>query len=229
MSGYQSEEEQVEALKRWWKENGQSTLVAILLAVAGVFGWQAWQKQQQAAVDEASRVYQNMVTAAFGNNGQPTDKQIATATHLAESLKNDFPDSTYAQFGALYKARFAVAAGELEEAETELRWALERAELPEVMLQVKLRLARVLYAQKKYDEALAMLDGDAEGYAAGFEEVKGDIYYAQGNQELALAAYQRALELNKSAKVPVNNPLLQIKLQQLQGAVDNTQSGAADA
>lgn len=231
MSGsYQSEEEQVEALKRWWAENGKSTVVGVVVAVAAVFGWQGYQKQQQAKVDVASVTYQNMVTAAFGANGQPDEKQIATAVHLAEGLKQDFPKTTYAQFAALYKARFAVEAGKLDDAEAELRWALERAQEPEIALQIKLRLARVLYARGELEAALEYLQQDnAEGYASGFEEVKGDIYHAQGQNELALSAYEKALELNRTAKIPVNNPLLQLKLQQLKSLLGSPAAEAAGA
>lgn len=227
-SSYQSEEEQVEALKKWWAENGKSTIVAVVVAIAAVFGWQGFQKQQQAKVDAASLIYQNMVTAAFGINGQPDENQKATARHLADTLKQDFPDSTYAQFGALYKARFAAEAGDYEAAEGELRWALDKVSLQEVELQVKLRLARVLYAQQRYDEALGLLQGDAAGYASGFEEVRGDIYQAQGQLQSALEAYQKAVELNQSAKIPMNNPLLQIKLQQVKSAIGTDEAGAAD-
>lgn len=225
---YQSDDEQVEALKRWWAENGKSTIVAIVVAIAAVFGWQGYQKQQQAKVDAASLVFQNMVTAAFGSNGQPDDHQKATARHLADTLKQDFPNTTYAQFAAMYKARFAAEAGNYEEAEGELRWAMDKVTLPEVALQVRLRLARVLYAEQRYQEALDLLQGDAAGYAPGFEEVKGDIYKAQGQLQSALSAYQKALELTQAAKIPTNNPLLQIKLQQVQSAIGAEEAGAAD-
>lgn len=227
-SNYPSEDEQVEALKRWWSENGKSTVVSVVVAVAAVFGWQGYQKQQQAKLEAASAVYQNMVTAAFGTNGQPSEKQATTAVHLADRLKSDFPDLTYARFAALYKARFAAEAGDYEQAESELRWALEKSALPEVSTQIKVRLARVLYAQDRFDDALAVLQGDASGYSAGFEEIKGDIFQAQGNKEAALSAYQKALDLNRESKIPVNNPLLQIKLEQLKSAMDAADSGVAD-
>ena len=47
MEPYNTEEEQVEALRRWWDENGRSTIAAIVIALAAGFGWQAWQKHDQ--------------------------------------------------------------------------------------------------------------------------------------------------------------------------------------
>lgn len=227
--GYQTEEEQIEALKKWWRENGKSTLVSIVVAVALVFGWQGYQKQRQAAVESASVIFQNIVTAANASNGQPTEKQIATASHLAETLIKDYPDSTYAQFAALYKAQFAVDDNKLEEAEKQLRWVLERASMPEILLQTRLRLARVLYARDEFDQALDQLQGDAAGYAAGYEEVRGDIYRAKGEEEKALAAYEKADKLNSEAASPVNNPLLKIKLQHQRSVVGSQPDKVAGA
>lgn len=225
--GYRTEEEQIEALKKWWAENGKSTVISIVVAVAAVFGWQGYQKQQQATVEAASAIYQNMLTAANSNNGQPSEKQLATAKHLAEQLKQDYPDSTYAQFAALYNAQFAVQADDLPSAEQELRWVLQSPALDELAVQTRLRLARVLFAQEKYQEALGELQGDATGYAASYAEVKGDILKAQGNNQEALAAYETAVQLNNSAEQPVNNGLLQIKLEQLKstlGVVDTEEA-----
>ena len=43
MAELRSEEEQLEVVKRWWKENGTSLIAGAVLAAAGVFGWNAWQ------------------------------------------------------------------------------------------------------------------------------------------------------------------------------------------
>ncbi len=232
--GYQTEEEQIETLKKWWKENGKSTIVSISVAVIAVFGWQGWQKQQQAQIDAASAVYQNMLTAAAGTNGTPSAEQLKTATHLAGTIKQDYPDSTYAHFAAFYKAKLAVESDDLAGAEQELRWVLEQGPTAELALQAKLRLARVLYAQDKLDEALAQLGGDASGFATAFEETRGDIYQAQGKEQQALLAYQKASELNQQAERPANKPMLEMKLQQLkskqgQAEVSNKTANNEDA
>jgi predicted negative regulator of RcsB-dependent stress response len=215
---YQTEEEQIEALKNWWKENGQSTVVSIVVAIAAVFGWQALQSQQQAELNAASAVYQNMLAAADVANGSATPEQLATANHLAGTLKQDFPDSTYARFAALYKAKMAVEKNDLATAEQELRWVLDNGTTPELTELARLRLARVLYAQDKFEEALTQLEGEVAAYAASYEETRGDIYLAQAKPELALLSYQKASELNQQAEATATNPLLEIKLQQLKSS-----------
>ena len=213
--GYQTDEEQVEALKKWWKENGQSTVIAIVVAGAGVFGWQGWQQQQQETIDASSAIYQNLLSATTANNGNPTAEQQKTANHLADTLKLDFKNSTYARFAALYKAKLAVETNQLATAEQELRWVLAHGQADELALQARLRLARVLNAQQQYEQALAELAVDASGYAAAFEEAKGDIYLAQGDKPKAKLAFQKSTELAAQGGQASPNPLLDMKLQQL--------------
>ncbi len=46
MAEHLSEEEQLEALKRWLSENGTSTVVGVVLAISGYLGWGFWQDKQ---------------------------------------------------------------------------------------------------------------------------------------------------------------------------------------
>ncbi|MFA7552998.1 MAG: tetratricopeptide repeat protein [Spongiibacteraceae bacterium] len=228
---YQTEDEQVEALKTWWRENGKSTVATVVIAIVAVFGWQGWQKQQEQELSAASAIYQNLMVASTGNNGIVTDAQAATARHLADTLKNDFSSTTYARFAAFYKAKFAVDANDLPAAEQELRWVLDNGSTPELILQARLRLARVLAAQQKFTEALAQLEDDAGGMPDQFAEVRGDIYLASGDKAKALEAYQKALMLAQALPQSAGNPLLNLKIQQLnsnQMAVINaTETGKA--
>ena len=220
--GYQTDEEQIEQLKRWWRENGKSTVAYITIAIVAVFGWQGWQKQHQADMDAASAIYQNLLTVS---QDTVTSEQHATANHLADTLKKDFSNTTYAQFAALYKAKFAVNNNDLVAAEQELRWVLDQEVTPELAAQTRLRLARVLSGQEKYDEALVQLQYDANGLAPLFEEERGDIYLVKGDTAGASAAYEKARELLRQQTVPSENPLLNLKIQQLNSAL---QSGSAN-
>lgn len=209
--GYRTEEEQVEALKNWWNESGKSSVIWIVVAIVGVLGWQGWQKQQQSSREEASAVYQNFLTAV-----DQGEKGMVTASHLAQTLRDDFSNSTYAQYAALYQARFAVEKNELEAAEQHLNWVLAEKPEDEIRLQANLRLARLKYATGQYDEAMGLLNTDAQGFAASYSEVKGDILKAKGNLQQALEAYLNAQSLSLARQYPTENTVLQIKIQQLQ-------------
>lgn len=215
---YQSDEEQIEALKKWWRENGTSTIIGIALAVAAVFGWQGWQKQQQQAAYSASMVYQQLTDIVAGDISPLTDEQKSTAKHLSETLKQDYSGSAYATFAAWYKAKLAVTEGDLEAAEAELRWALTQLDQPEITAQTNLRLARVLTAKKQYDDALSLLANEPLGFTAQYQELRGDIFLQQGDAVQAKAAYEMAKASNALAERPANNPLLELKIQHLASA-----------
>lgn len=224
--GYQTDDEQLDALKKWWSDNGTSLLIIVAISIISVLGWQGWQKQKQQDISTASAIYQNMIVAAQGSNGVLTNEQRTTASHLANTLKTEFSDSTYAKFAALYIAKFAVEADNFAEAEAALQWILNSGALQDVKLQAKVRLARVFYAQEKYAEALAQLEGNASVYASAFEEVRGDILNAQGDYKGAGLSYQKASELNQQLDNPSNNPLLNLKIQRLESKLSSELSSA---
>ena len=60
MEIYETEEEQVAALKDWWKENGTSVITGVIAAVLIVAGWNFWQSHQKDKMSQASTVYQQL-------------------------------------------------------------------------------------------------------------------------------------------------------------------------
>lgn len=217
MEVYRTEDEQLEAIKRWLRQNGPVVLIGILLAVVAVVGWTTWQKRHHGNLEAASLEYQNLLDAVRQLDRQPTPELQTTARHLAESLRKDYDDTPYAQFAALVRARLAVQDKDLPAAEGELRWLLEQkpeAGLAEI---TRYRLARVLHAKGEDDAALKLIDeGAAGGYAHAFEKLRGDILLARGDATAARAAYEKAQQLQNKLEQPINDPLLEIKLQDLQ-------------
>lgn len=223
MESYRTDEEQVEALKSWWAENGKSIALGVVVAIAAVFGWQGWEKQQETRLAEASASYQSLLEADSAAESDGT--KVTTARHLAETLKADYPGTTYAIFGAMYKAKYAAQSSQWDEAETELRWVLEQKPSEPMMLQAKVRLAHVLLAQKRYEDAQQVLAGSELGsYAALIAETRGDILLAQGDNSGALAAYEQAKAELAALDNASPNPLLDMKINDLQ----QVQDGAAE-
>jgi predicted negative regulator of RcsB-dependent stress response len=213
---YQSEDEQVEALKKWFRENGRAVLTGVLIAGLLVFAAYSWQLRQKRAQEAASIDYQNLTEAMQLLENKSTPETLATAQHLADTLKTDFSSTTYAQFAALFKAKLAVQNSDLAQAESELRWVLEHKPAQEIKLLAQLRLARVLHAKGDNAGALALLDEkSAGGYAAAFLQLKGDIANAAGDFNAARGAYEQAQELERKQTNPVNDPLLEMKLRDL--------------
>ena len=88
-----TEEEQVAAIKSWWKENGKSLVLTVAVVLAGVFGWKAWQQKQANDAEAASIIYQNLVQAVAVSVQQGAADDVTTANHLGQQLKNDYDGS----------------------------------------------------------------------------------------------------------------------------------------
>ncbi len=214
MESYDTEEEQVEALKRWWNENGRSIVVAVVVALAGTFGWQSWQSSKATQQQNASDLYQAMMRSMGAGLPSANEEE---STGLANTLKSEYDGTTYAQFAALHLAAIAVGKGELAEAEQELRWVLGKATKGSDTAQVaQVRLARVLAASGQTDQALAILSEGGEGaYAASYAVAQGDILLAAGRDDEAREAYGKALALAGGGGSMGNLPALQQKMQSL--------------
>lgn len=193
MNEYRTDEEQVEVLKKWWKENGSSTLISIAVALAVVFGWRTWQDSQQANIDNASFAYQELLEAIAAVEADPDDIKIATVDFMAQELKDNYSGSGYSLFAALLKARQAVNDDDFVSAEEELNWVLANNPSHEMILVTELRLAKVLHQQSKTDEALALLARtDTGAFTHAFLELKGDILVNEEDYQGAVDAYTSA-------------------------------------
>lgn len=217
MSVHLTEEEQLEVLKRWWKDYGKYVVICVLVAVAGYFTWTAWQDQQRAKAETASAVYEDLLQLVDLQPGQTLeDADRATVQHLAKQIKDDDSTSLYAHNAAFFLAKIALAEGDLDKAADELQWVLDNK--PELAAEhlANLRLARVLLAKGSHDEALALVQNPpAVGFAAEYAEVYGDVLMAKGDAEAARTAYEKAL----AATTPQEQErlmLLQMKLDDLQ-------------
>ncbi len=197
-----TEEQQVEAIKKFWKENGTAIVLGAVLGFGGLWGWRYYNAEQIAAQEQASDSYE-VAVQALGR-----DQAAFTS---AKSFVNDNPDSSYAVMAAFRLAKEAVSRGDFSEAEKQLSWITKSAQAPAVLKDVaNLRLARVQAESEKYTDALASLGNIVSAsYKTQVEEVKGDIYQRQGMLEEAKKAYSAALEGDET------NNLVQMKLDDL--------------
>ncbi|HEY0963082.1 MAG TPA: tetratricopeptide repeat protein [Pseudomonadales bacterium] len=220
MATYGSDEEQLEALKRWWNDNGTSLLVGIAIVLAVFFGVRQWQGMQLNSSGVASDLYQQIADLAIANTQQPiTEQGLVGAQAIFATLKNEHTDSVYTRYAALAMASFHVEHDELDMAAAELQWILDNPKIglmtevdEELLLTARSRLARIRIAQDMPQEAIDLLHAVEPGaFAGSYAEIEGDALVALGQTEEARAAYERAL-----AGLGTGNPvLLQLKLQDL--------------
>lgn len=203
MSGYQTEEEQVEALKRWWKENGTSIVAGVVIGLGGVFGWQAWGSYQDRIGKEASQAFSQVVVDVQQGKLDAAGKQ-------AELLRTDHEDTSYAVFAAMVQAKVKLEQGDSAAARSQLEWALKKVDDPSMKELIQLNLARILLSDGDLDGAAKLAAVEQGGFAGEFAVIRGDIAARRGDKQQAQQAYTQAMTLG------VSNPnLLQMKLDDL--------------
>jgi predicted negative regulator of RcsB-dependent stress response len=212
VSDYSTEEEQIAAIKNWWKKNGNSLLIGIGLALIVVFGWKAYEKSVVEGKTEASMLYQQMIGAATADDLSTPDEG-STVTYLAKQLKEKFSDSEYAIYAALFIAKENVADAKYDEAKNEFNWILNNTEDQRVVHIVNGRLARILSIEGDNDAALKLLVATDPAFEASYQEIIGDVKVRLSENEAAIDAYTKAYRLVKSN--PQALPLLAVKLSNL--------------
>jgi predicted negative regulator of RcsB-dependent stress response len=203
------EQERIAELKGWWEDNRWYVIGAIVAAIVAFAAWQGWKAWNQRKADEAAGLYRPVAAAAKDND----PKKIAEA---ARPLLDKHPRSFYASETALVLAKSAFDGGNLAEAQKQLEWVMGNG-VDEHRGVARLRLAAVLLEQKKFEEALKVLDAHPDAaFTALAADMRGDIMLAQGRLDEARAAYKLAVE-----KAEQRNPVKQIaqtKLDALGGA-----------
>lgn len=202
------EQERIDALKDWWETNRVVILSVVGIAVAAVaayFAWQAYKHEQLVKAEtlhkEFSKVLDQRDAAKTGSATAPLFEQV--------------PGSFQASSAALGAAKVAFDAKDYAAARQKLEWLVDKgnAELRPI---ARVRLAQVLLEDKKYDDALKVLDAvKEEGFISLVADVKGDVLMAKGSKDEARLSWQLAID--KAGERSAIKQLAQIKLDSVGG------------
>ncbi len=181
------EQDQLDALKSWWKANGNKVLIIAGLVIAGVVGYQGWKQYQAKQSAEASARFMELGDAS------PTD--VKTIQSISAEIIEKYPSTPYAARAALLAAKANYAAKDVDSAVSQTEWAYKNATEESVKSLAQLQLAGLKFEQKKYDDALKLVNEKHEAsFDALFADLKGDILVAQGNKAEAKSAYEDAVK-----------------------------------
>jgi len=183
-----TDEEKLELLKKWWKENGGSIITGVILGLAMLFGGKAWFAYQERQSETASNIYAVMMVALDNGNA-------AGVTQRAGILMADYTSTPYASLAALALAKLKLDEGELVAAHAQLQWVLDNTGSEVIRETARLRLIRVLIAEQDLEgaEALAAQANKTGAFEALYAEIDGDIYTVRGDFINASKAYEQAL------------------------------------
>ena len=187
MDTYSSEKEQIESIKKWWDENGKAIVFGLTIGLTGLFGYRYWDSSRTLAGESASNNFEHLFTVAQA--GPSDEAQAAGEAVIAEA-----PDSPYARMAALMLAKLAVEANDYEQAKLRLQWVVDQGKGGEITDIAAARLAQLLLAQDKVDEAQAAFDRLSDESRADFPELNGDLLLAAGDHDGAREKYEIAIE-----------------------------------
>ncbi|MGZ8159749.1 MAG: YfgM family protein [Methylobacter sp.] len=219
---YDTEEEQVEALKRWWKENSTSTIVGLVMGIVIILGWNYWQDHKKERAAQASLAYGQLLKAldedkkesvAATAPGSPAALPPSMEVEkLAERIQAEFKGTEYAEFSGLLQAKLKSEQGDFAAAKQILKTigAESNKQLSNI---AKIRLVRLMLATGEYEQGLQVINEvdakEAASYSGNYDELVGDLYVALDRLDEARTSYQNALRNGHQS------PLLQFKIDDL--------------
>ena len=197
------EEQEINQLKDWWKENGKTIIVAFILGVGGMFGWRYWQAHQAEQITQASAQYDALIYSA------QQDEQAKKAN--IEQFVQANSKTAYAVFALLDEAKKATEKQDFVAAEVNLNQALTQSQDEVLTSIVALRLSAVQFQLGQLDNALTTLNQvKGESFNARKAILTGDIQVAKGDKVAAKNSFEQAQQSGSQleqqmAKMKLNN------------------------
>ncbi|MCE3043815.1 tetratricopeptide repeat protein [Legionella sp. 16cNR16C] len=187
MSVYMTEEEQLEAIKKWW--NRYSTRITIVLSIIllAVSAYKYWNWHVEKVNIQASNAYEHMMVA-YSNKDNKSIKSYAN------DLITNYSETVYADAARMILAKLLTSHNHFGKARTMLEDVASHSKMKALKQVARIRIARLLVAEKNYDKALEELTSvDDAAYMPVINELKGDIFAATGHYQQAITSYKEAI------------------------------------
>ena len=206
MDNYETEEQQVEAIKKWWSENYIMVIIVSIIGLGSIVGIQQWKQSQQNKAQTASMEYDQILSVVSDNTSPDKVEQVSQQT---ENLQTEYSDYPYAALAAMLEAKELVNAGKMADAQNKYQWIITNSKNQSLQHISRIRLATIMSAQDQHEEALKLLEVEQGSFRASYLEVKGDILVALNRINEARAAYDQALQAY--AAIGANAQILKVK------------------
>ncbi len=204
METYTSEDEQVDAVRRFFAENGKALAAGIVIGLVGLLGWKYWNSHKESTLFQASSQYETV-------SAKLADVKTDNSAEAEKFIKAN--SNSYGVFASLQLAQRSAKAGDFKKAAELLQVAQGQTSDESLLSLVTLRLARVQLQNKQPDDALKTLEKvKGEGWLAQADDVRGDILLNKGDLKGAKEAYSKGIESNATEALQA---LLRMKLNNL--------------
>ncbi|OGV40933.1 MAG: hypothetical protein A3F46_09100 [Legionellales bacterium RIFCSPHIGHO2_12_FULL_42_9] len=207
MSVYMTEEEQLQAIKKWWLRYNTPILVLLSVVMLIVAGYRYWNWHHEKILIQASTVYERLMVSF----SEHKNKEIRS---YANQLITHYDQTVYADVARMTLAKIDVAKDQAEKAKQLLEDVVNHTTVPAFKQIAKIRIARLLLAQKSFDQALSQLSViDDNAYMTIVNELKGDIFVEKGDYQHAIKSYRQAISEAKTHGI--GNLFLEMKTNEL--------------
>lgn len=204
MEVYSNENEQVDALRQFFANNGKFLAVGVIIGIAALGGWRFWSSHQEGTDKAASAEYQQLTSAMQADK---PDSLEAVATFASEN------NNTYGALASLDLAKQYVETNQLDKAITLLQSELKDTKDANLQAVINLRLARIQLQQSQADAALSTLNNvKGDGWTAIVADIRGEALLSKGDKQGARDAWSKGAESQAS---PALKQMLQMKMNNL--------------
>lgn len=206
MEVYSNENEQVDALKNFFAQNGKALVVGVVLGVGALLGWRYWSNHQDSGSREVSASYQKVTSALDATQPASLD---AVAKFASEN------SNTYGALASLDLAKRYIDNNQLDKAVDQLQSGLKSTKDANLQAVLNLRLARIQLQQKQPDAVLKTLESvKGDGWAAIVADVRGEALLSKGDTKGARDAWSKGIASDASSTL---KEMLQMKVNNLPG------------
>lgn len=211
MDNYETEEQQVEAIKKWLSENYIMLAIVSIVGLGSIIGVQQWKQNMLLNSQTASIEYDQILRTAnlADQKNEPAGKRLETIATGVETLQSEYSDYPYTALALLIEAKELVESGNLSEAEKKYKWVVKNSDFITLQHVSRIRLVSVLSSQGKNEEALKALGTEHGSFKASYMETQGDILVLLNRTNEAKAAYDQALKAY--AAIGANAQILEVK------------------
>lgn len=204
MEIYENENDQVDAVKRFFAENGKALAVGVVLGIGALVGWRYWTSHETDSARSASLAYDNAVSGVRADNPQ----SLTAVEQFAAENKNN-----YGALASLKLAQQYVDKNDLKNAAAQLQQGLGSTKDENLQALINLRLARVQVQLKQADAALKTLDAvQGAGWTAIVADLRGEALLSKGDKQGAREAWSKGVESDSS---PALREMMQMKINNL--------------
>jgi predicted negative regulator of RcsB-dependent stress response len=201
---YSNENEQTDALRRFFANNGKALAVGVVIGIAALGGWRYWSSHQEEATKSVSAQYQQLTSAMQA--GKP--ETLEAVNTFANENSN-----TYGALAAMDLAKQYVDTNQLDKAATLLQNGLKDTKDANLQAVINLRLARIQLQQNQADAALKTLDAvKGDGWTAIVADIRGEALLSKGDKQGARDAWSKGVESDAS---PALKQMMQMKMNNL--------------